>query len=75
MEWGEETDSTNELPDVLKCQMWATAGNSFDINYFVFDQYEEVCTGYLSGKRRCDKVVAAKNLDVQSCQTGTQTLH
>merc|ERR1712018_50735 len=61
------------LPDVLSCQIAATTAG--DLNYFIFDQYEEVCKGNESGDRRCYNVVAAKNLDIQSCQTGTQRLH
>jgi len=66
------------LPDVLSCQIAATAnGDTVHniLNYFTFDQYEESCRGYESGERRCYNVVAAKNLDIQSCQTGTQRLH
>jgi len=69
-----ETDSTTSISDALGCQMVMTL-NYFNSNYFLFDQYKEICTGYQSGERLCNKVVAAKNLDIQSCQTGTQRLH
>merc|ERR1712233_283431 len=76
--YSEGTGISLTLPDVLSCQIAATAnGDTVHniLNYFTFDQYEESCRGYESGERRCYNVVAAKNLDIQSCQTGTQRLH
>merc|ERR1712018_513221 len=61
-------------PHALECQMVMTT-YPYPLNYFTFDQRQEFCNGYESGERLCSKVVAAKNLDIQSCQTGTQRLH
>merc|ERR1712226_123858 len=69
-----EQQSSTTIPNALGCQnvMSGMSNHATTINYFLFDQYGEVCTGYESGERNCRKVVAAKNLDLQSCQTGTQ---
>merc|ERR1712130_151972 len=63
------------IPHALGCQMAMTTYRSPSLNYFTFDQNSWICNGYRSGEGLCSKVVAAKNLDVQSCQTGTQRLH
>ena len=59
-----------------QCQNECTAKGSSDapINYFTHDQRAEICEGYQSGERICNNVVAAKNTDIQSCQTGIQRL-
>ena len=67
--------SSTSIPAASGCQMMTTAMGSYDaITYFTFDQWAEICEGYQSGERVCANVVAAKNLDIQSCQTGTQRL-
>ena len=69
---GTHIDDSNGLPTALNCQTLLTSRGLS--NYFVFDQYAWSCKGYESGKRYCVNVVAAKNADIQSCQTWTQRL-
>ena len=66
---------TATASDALECQLRMTA-NGFNevINYFTFDNRRRSCKGYSDGQRSCANVVAAKNLDIQSCQTWTQRL-
>merc|ERR1712130_134873 len=76
--YSEGTATIHTLTNALICKAAATSNGDTVyniINYFVFDQYGEVCTFYRSGERLCSKVVAAKNLDIQTCQTGTQRLY
>ena len=57
--------------DASTCQAAMTPMGSSDapITYFTFDQWAWLCAGYPSGGRVCTNVVAAKNMDIQSCQT------
>jgi len=66
--------STSTVPDAFFCQTVMTFKTSNFINYFTFDQYAELCKGFPDGRRSCANIVAAKNTDIQSCQTGTQRL-
>merc|ERR1712212_336019 len=59
----------------VDCQAVMTAqGLDAIINYFTYDNRAMLCKGYSDGQRSCDNVVAAKNMDIQSCQTWTQRL-
>merc|ERR550539_607763 len=60
--------------DASQCQNACIAQGSSDINYFTYDHRDWSCEGYLGGIRSCANVVAAKNTDIQSCQTGNQRL-
>ena len=67
--------SISTVPDAFFCQTVMTArGTDNIINYFTFDQYAELCKGFPDGRRSCANIVAAKNIDIQSCQTRTQRL-
>ena len=71
------TDITTYPTDALQCQNTLTnIGSSHEpiISYFTYDHRSWRCAGYPSGERACAFVVAAKNMDIQSCQTGTQRL-
>ena len=68
---------TATASDALECQLQMTEqGLNEVINYFIFDNPRpgRSCKGYSDGQRYCDNVVAAKNMDIQSCQTWTQRL-
>ena len=67
--------ATATVSDALECQLQMTAqGLNEVINYFTFDNPRRSCKGYSDGQRSCTNVVAAKNMDNQSCQTWTQRL-
>merc|ERR1712212_1181871 len=76
-----ETVTVNSVPDAFECQLLMTAqGLNEVINYFIYDQIKTdhqpttLCKGYSDGQRSCANIVAAKNMDIQSCQTWTQRL-
>ena len=73
-----ETVTVNSVPDAFECQLLMTAqGLNEVINYFIYDQIKTdhqpttLCKGYSDGQRSCANIVAAKNMDIQSCQTWT----
>ena len=65
-----ETTTANSVPDASLCQTVMTSRSFNEIcNYFTYDQYAQLCKGFPDGRRSCTKIVAAKNIDIQSCQT------
>ena len=65
-----ETSTANSVPDASLCQTLMTSRSFNEIcNYFTYDQYAQLCKGFPDGRRACPKIVAAKNIDIQSCQT------
>ena len=68
-----ESSTTNAAPNLIACQSVMTVqGASEVINYFTFDQRAELCKGFPSGNRFCNKMVASQTMDladIQSCQT------
>ena len=65
---------TATVPGSFQCQTVMTARVNNEINYFTFAKDAWLCNGSQSGERACANVVAAKNMHIQSCQTGTQKL-
>ena len=70
MQTSTETVTSTLPPSVSECQAFMTAqGLTEIVNYFRFYQRDGICKGYPDGQRFCSNIVAAKNVDVESCQT------
>merc|ERR1711936_939336 len=63
--------ASSATTNAFQCQTQMTtlpqAYDVDDVNYFNFDVISWDCDGYPNGRRSCARVVAAKNVDVQSC--------